>query len=75
MSGNESSLMAAYDDPVASLGGSIIVTRSRLYCASELHCPPRKAWWSWMKLHTAGRWGRCGRCGISKGSGCHYLWL
>jgi len=35
---------AAYDDPVASLYGRqhnspALITRSRLYCAPELHCP------------------------------------
>jgi len=61
MGGNESSLMADYDDSVASLGGSIIVQRWSLdYAYTALSTG--KAWWSWMKLRTAGR---CGRCGVS----------
>ena len=43
--------------------------RDSLYCASELYCPPGKAWWSWTKRRTAGRSARCGRCGVSTDPG------
>ena len=42
-----------------------LITRSCLYCAYKLHCPPGKAWWTWTKLLTAGWCGWCGRCSVS----------